>query len=471
MIEGMRVLALSHFVQGPAASQYLADLGADVVKVEPPAGSWERRAGSAGIRVAGHSVTHLSVNRNKRSLAVDLKHPDAQAVLRPLIERADVLMENYRGGALDRLGFGYDAVRAIKPDIVYASATGWGSRGPMAGRPGVDLLVQARSGLAAATGSAGRPGAAGTPVVDHHGAALLAMGVLAAYARRLVTGEGTRVEASLLGAGLDLQAESLALFHSGRRTAADLDRPAELACWAIDAPYGIYPLRDGGSVAIAISGPMDGFGAALGEPALDAFDPVARRERRDEYVALLRPVLAALSFDEVAARLGPGGFWFERVAGYDDLAADPQIVAEGLFTEVDAGPERATVLRHPVRYDGELPAVRRSPAGLGEHSVEVLAEAGLDPAVIAGFVASGAVVDGGAGAGAGAAGRSGGASGSGAAGDGAAGAPRDRATGAPGDRATGATGATGAAGAAGAAGDGAAGVAGDRARAAGPVAQ
>ena len=143
MIEGMRVLALSHFVQGPAASQYLADLGADVVKVEPPAGSWERRAGSAGIRVAGHSVTHLSVNRNKRSLAVDLKHPDAQAVLRPLIERADVLMENYRGGALDRLGFGYDAVRAIKPDIVYASATGWGSRGPMAGRPGVDLLVQA----------------------------------------------------------------------------------------------------------------------------------------------------------------------------------------------------------------------------------------------------------------------------------------------------------------------------------------
>lgn len=385
MIDQMTVLSFAHFVQGPAAAQYLADLGADVVTVEPPGGSWERRVGSGGIRLAGRSVTFLSVNRNKRSIVVDLKHPDALTVLRPLIERADVLLENYRDGALDRLGLGYDAVRAIKPDIIYASASGWGARGPMAGRPGVDLLVQARTGLVEATGSA-----AGTPVVDHHGAALLAMGVLAAYARKLTTGAGTRVESSLLGAGLDLQAESLALYFSGRRTAADLARPAELACWSIDAPYGVYRLRDA-SVVLAIHGGMDDLGDALGSAVLAGYDQQARRAKRDEYTAAVAEVLATMTYAQVAERLGPRGFWFERVAGYDDVRTDPQVVAEGLLDEFDVDGERATVLRHPVRYDGELPGIRTTPAELGAHTSEVLSAAGFSAAEVDGFLADGVV--------------------------------------------------------------------------------
>ncbi len=378
----MTVLSFAHFVQGPAAAQHLADLGADVVTVEPPGGSWERRVGSGGIRLAGRSVTHLSVNRNKRSISVDLKHPDALRVLRPLLERADVVLENYRDGALDRLGLGYEAVREIKPDIIYASATGWGSRGPMAGRPGVDLLVQARTGLIDATGD--HHTAAGTPVVDHHGAALLAMGVLAAYARKLATGEGTRVESSLLGAGLDLQAESLALYYSGRRTHADLERPVELACWSIDAPYGVYRLRDA-SVVLAISGPMDHLGEALGSPELAGY------EERDEYVKMLQTVLSGLTYAEFASRLAPRGFWFERVATYDDLATDPQVVAEGLLTEFEVDSAQATVVRHPVRYDGKLPGVRTPPAELGEHTVDLLRNAGFSSSEVSGFLAAGVV--------------------------------------------------------------------------------
>ncbi|MFI6314395.1 CaiB/BaiF CoA transferase family protein [Nocardia fusca] len=391
MIEQMKVLSFTHFVQGPAAAQYLADLGADVITVEPLSGAWERREGSGGMRLNGRSITFLSVNRNKRSMAIDLKHPEAATALEPLIASADVLLENYRGGALARLGLGYDAVRAINPAIIYASATGWGARGPMADRPGVDLLVQARAGLAAATGTPENPHAAGTPVVDHHGAALLAMGVLAAYARRLTTGAGTRVEASLLAAGLDLQAESFALYHSAGRRREDLERPAASACWSIDAPYGIYRLADGASVALAISGPMDGLGAALGSDEVAAFDGTARRIRRREYTELLAEVLGSLTYPEVEQRLAPAGFWFERVADYDDVLTDPQVVAEELVARMPVGDSEAHVLRHPIRFDGQRPPVTRPPAELGDHTREVLREVGLGEARIDELFAAGVV--------------------------------------------------------------------------------
>ncbi|SHK70423.1 Crotonobetainyl-CoA:carnitine CoA-transferase CaiB [Pseudonocardia thermophila] len=388
MLDRIRVLSFTHFVQGPAAAQHLADLGADVVKIEPPGGAWERRTGSGGIRVAGTSVTFLAVNRNCRAIAVDLKHPMAAEVLAPLIAGADVVLENYRPGALDKLGFGYEAVRAIRPDIVYASATGWGGRGPMGERPGVDVLVQARSGLIAATGDGTT--AAGSPVVDHHGAALLALGVLAALVRRARTGEGARVEASLLGAGLDLQAEAIALFHGGRRTRADLRRDRHLAAWFIDAPYGVYRLADAVAV-IALSGDMAGFVSAIGAPALVALGDEGRLTDRDAFTAALAAELAGWTWERLDAALGPRGFWYERVADYADLPADPQVQAEGLLTEVRLRDEPVTLVRHPVRYDGELPPVRRMPPELGEHTREVLAESGVDAERIDAWFAAGAV--------------------------------------------------------------------------------
>jgi crotonobetainyl-CoA:carnitine CoA-transferase CaiB-like acyl-CoA transferase len=391
LLNGMKVLSFTHFIQGPSGAQYLADMGADVIKVEPLGGAWERKVGSGRIRVAGRSVSFLAVNRNQRAIAVDLKHPQAREVLAPIIAQCDVIMENYRPGALDRMGLGYDAVRAIKPDIIYASATGWGSRGPMADQPGVDILVQARSGLIAATGDPRRAAtAAGTPIVDHHGATLFALGVLGAYLRKVRTGVGGRVEASLFAAGLDLQAESLALYFSGRKTAADIARDGRLAAWFIDAPYGTYALRDGHAV-IALSGPMTDFAEALGSADLAALGADGRFADRDAFTRIVGEVLAGWTYADLDAALGPRGYWYARVAGYDDLAHDPQVAAEGLLAGIDIDGHDVTVLRHPVRYDGVLPDIRRKPPELGEHSRNVLAEAGFGAAAIDAFVDAGVV--------------------------------------------------------------------------------
>ncbi|MGH6919298.1 MAG: CaiB/BaiF CoA transferase family protein, partial [Geminicoccaceae bacterium] len=210
MLEGMRIVSFCHYLQGPAGAQYLADMGADVIKVEPPQGAFERHWAGAKAFIDGLSAFYLAANRNKRGVAVDLKHPDGKAVIFRLLERADVLMENFRPGTMERLGLGYEQVKAIRPDIIYASASGFGRSGPMVELPGQDLLIQAYSGLIAATGHLHeRPVPIGFAAADQHGGALLAMGILGAYIKKLRTGRGTRVDASLLNAGLDLQTEPL----------------------------------------------------------------------------------------------------------------------------------------------------------------------------------------------------------------------------------------------------------------------
>lgn len=150
MLKGIRVISFCHYLQGPACSQYLADLGADVIKIEPPFGAFERHWSGGESFVEGVSAFMLSANRNKRSLAIDLKKPGARAVADRLLGWANVLVENYKPGVLDRLGLGYDHARQINPSIIYASATAYGPDGPDSSRPGQDLLMQARSGLMAA---------------------------------------------------------------------------------------------------------------------------------------------------------------------------------------------------------------------------------------------------------------------------------------------------------------------------------
>jgi crotonobetainyl-CoA:carnitine CoA-transferase CaiB-like acyl-CoA transferase len=372
----MRILSFCHYLQGPAATQYLADLGADVIKIEPLRGAFERHWSGGKSRVGRTTAFSLAVNRNKRSLALDLKHPKARTIMDRLIARTDAIVENFRPGVLDRLGYGYEAVRSSRPDIIYASATGLGADGPDARRPGQDLLMQARSGLVAATGAGpGSPRIVGAAVVDQHGAALLAMGVLGAFVSKLQTGRGTRVESSLFQAGIDLQAEALAMYF-GRKVDGDvMQRGPNVGSWYHDAPYGSYALVDC-SIVLSMNDPGK-LAEALDSDELRALVGLDRYAERERYAAAVAAVLAPRRFADVAEALDRAGVWFERVQSYEDLAADRQARHLGAFMEIDAGGETARVVAHPMRYDGASPECRRMPLEPGCDDREILMEHGF----------------------------------------------------------------------------------------------
>ena len=265
VLSGVRVLSFTQFLLGPSGVQFIADLGADVIKIEPPGGTlWERNWAGSDLYLNGVSTFFLSTHRNQRSLTLDLKHPDGLAVARRLVEGADVLVQNFRPGVMARLGLGWETVRAWNPRLVYVSASGYGETSPYRDRPGQDLLLQALSGLASISGRAGQPPTpVGTAVVDQHGATLLAMGVLAALLERGRTGQGLHVEVSMLRAALDLQLEIVTYVLNGAQLSKS---PTSLASMFHPGPYGCYETRDGWLV-LSMS-PLKILEQALDLPAL-----------------------------------------------------------------------------------------------------------------------------------------------------------------------------------------------------------
>lgn len=372
----MKVISFCHYLQGPACSQYLADMGADVIKIEPLKGAFERHWSGGNSWVTDVSAFSLAVNRNKRSISIDLKSEEGLALVRSLIIEADVVVENYRPGVLDRLGLGYEAVRAINPEIIYASASGLGATGPAASRPGQDLLMQARSGLVAATGGGDEgPSVVGAAIVDQHGGSLLAMGILGAYVRRLQTGKGTRVESSLFSAAIDLQVEALTKYYAAPGRETLLERGRNVGSWYHDAPYGLYRLAD---ARIVLS--MNDAGKlaeALDNDELRSLSTLDRYAERDRYAAVMAGVLAGRGFAELSARFDAHGIWFERVQTYEDLRADPQANHMGVFSEIDVNGKAATLVSHPLRYDGEAPTLARMPLYPGSDSRDIMTELGL----------------------------------------------------------------------------------------------
>lgn len=395
MLEGVKVLSFNHFLLGPMAMQALGDLGADVVAVEPPEGAFQRRWGGTGRRLDGETMLQLCANRNKRSLALDLKAPQAREVLARLIARSDVVCENYRPGVADRLGLGYEAARAVKPDIVYASASGFGPDGPYRDRPGQDLLAQAMSGLAHVTGARGAaPTPVGVTAADHHGAALLAMAILAALLRRERTGKGCRVEVDLLSSALDLQVESLVCFANGPPD-AETRAPPPLGGWIFPAPYGVYRTADG-HMAISL-GPLAALARALDLPEIAAAGDAEGFAQGAEIAAKIQEAVRGLDNAALAARLGRERLWFAPVNDYPAVMADPQVRHNGSFVETrTAGGAPVTLVAHPARYDGERPGVRAAPPPLGAQTAEILAEIGYDAEEIEALAAAGAIAGAGA---------------------------------------------------------------------------
>lgn len=383
LLEGMKVISFCHYLHGPAATQYLADLGADVVKVEPPGGPLERRWSGGNSFVDGVSSFFLSANRNKRSLSIDLKRPEAREVIQRLIRRSHVLVENFRPGVLDRLGFGVEAARALRPDLIYVSATGYGSSGPLKDAPGQDMLAQARSGMIAAAGDYGvRPVPAGNAIIDQHGATLIALGVAAAYAKQQRTGEGTRIEANLLNAALDLQTEPLTSYLSGAGlTPAVFKRDPHLATWYHPAPYGVYQLEDA-FVVISMNNTAAPLAEILGNARLRELADRDLLQERDAYAAELASALRPRRLDDLAPRFAAAGIWFARVQDYGDLRADPQILANQVFRDVPVGASRATLVNHPLRYDGQVPPLRHLATRCGQDGRAILGELGYSAAEI-----------------------------------------------------------------------------------------
>jgi crotonobetainyl-CoA:carnitine CoA-transferase CaiB-like acyl-CoA transferase len=376
LLDGVRILAFTQFLLGPAACQYLADMGADVVKIEPPGrGAWERSWAGADTFINGVSAFFLLANRNVRSVTVNLKSAKGLEVARRMIETADVMVENFRPGVMDRLGLGYEDAIKSNPRIIYASASGYGSGGPYSHLPGQDLLIQAISGLGANTGTASQgPTPAAAAVVDQHGGSLLAMGILGALVSRGRTGEGQRVELVMMQAALDLQTEPVVYHLNG----AHLERPAAPVADTFHAvPYGFYATADG-HLAISMA-PIKAISEVLGNPVDLApyMDPALAFTKRNEIRTALDPYFRTRTTGEWVDLLRAHDIWCAPVndltATFKDVAVEHMApVLE--FDHPVAG--RVRVLKHPVRYSSGEAGLRRPPPALGQHTDEVLAELG-----------------------------------------------------------------------------------------------
>lgn len=375
ILQGVRILSFTQFLLGPAGVQYLADLGADVIKIEPPGGRvFERNWAGCDLFLSGVSAFFLCAHRNQRSLTLDLKHPDGLAVAKKLVAGADVLVQNFRPGVMARLGLSYEKLALLNPRLIYVSASGYGEASTYRDRPGQDLLIQAMSGLASISGRAGHPPTAvGAPVVDQHGAALLAMGVLAALFDRERTGRGQKLEVTMVRAALDLQLEVVNYHLNGARMRKSA---TSLASMIHPGPYGIYETTDG-YLALSMS-PLPALQEALQLPGLA---PLATERfnhpAREQIARILEPVIRTRTTAEWVEYLVPRGIWAAPVLDYDGTFADPAVREAGVVEEVEH-PVAGTVrlLRFPVEFSTGRADVRRLPPMPGEHTEEILREAG-----------------------------------------------------------------------------------------------
>jgi crotonobetainyl-CoA:carnitine CoA-transferase CaiB-like acyl-CoA transferase len=391
-LKGIRVVSFNHFLLGPVGMQFLGDLGADIIAVEPVEGAFQRKWGGVNSKtVDGQTMLFLLGNRNKRSLAIDLKSPEGLEIAQRLTRGADVVCENFRPGVMEKLGLGYKQIAEHNPSVIFAAASGFGADGPYADRPGQDLVIQAMSGLAAITGTVeSGPRPVGVSAADHHGAVLLAMGILAALFRRATTGKGCRVDVNLLSAAIDLQNESFTCFLNGPRP--ESVTPHNLSGgWYFAAPYGIFPTADG-HLAISLTS-LATLAEALAAPHIAEFNGAEEYDRRDEINGLIADALKSRSTQAWTEILTRFKIWHSAVNDYASVVQDPQVVHNHSFITVPgATGTPITLVNHPVKYDGKSPEVRLAPQPMGAQTGEILAELGYSATDIAKLEDKGVVV-------------------------------------------------------------------------------
>lgn len=379
-LDGMLVLDFSQFLAGPMAAMRLGDLGARVIKVErPQGGDIGRRLAFAGVVKDGDTLSFHITNRNKESYAADLKDDGDRKEIQALVRQADVIVQNFRPGIMERLGFGYDAVAAINPGIVYASVSGYGGEGPWKDRPGQDLLAQCLSGLPWLNGSFEDPPVpVGIALADVIASIHLASGITAALLRRERTGLGGRVDTSLLESMLDLQFELLSA-HLGDPSILVQRGARNTAHAFLPAPYGIYPTADG-YLALAMT-PIPALGALIGLLTLEQYtDPDAWWTQQTTITRALADHLATQSTEHWLALLDAADVWCAPVLTLPELVGHDGFRALDMTQQVtrpDLGggsPIAIQTVRTPVRYDGSVLKNGRAAPRLGEHTEAIRAE-------------------------------------------------------------------------------------------------
>jgi crotonobetainyl-CoA:carnitine CoA-transferase CaiB-like acyl-CoA transferase len=371
-LAGIRVLDATQMLAGPICTMRLADLGAEVLKIEPPgAGDWTRTHGFANAYINGETTAYLGLNRNKRSVTINLKHPDGLEAFHELVGHADVFIQNYRVGTAERLGAGYAALSAINPRLVYCSISGYGETGPYAGRPGQDLVVQGYSGSLFSVGSAEMPPMPGALwAADTMTGYQAAVGILSALHARDRLGRGQKVEVSMLGVVMDCQTQELTTYLNLGKLPHRTDAPFAHA-W-VTAPYGIYRTADGWITIAQV--PLAGLGEALDNDRLREMtewdDGVTHRDEVYTIVSRILPTKTSREWLEVFER---HNLWSGPVYTYADLADDPHVQETGMIVTVEH-PRHGTLRSPapPLRMSETPPTVRTPPPELGEHTADVL---------------------------------------------------------------------------------------------------
>jgi CoA:oxalate CoA-transferase len=377
-LAGLVVIDFSQFLAGPSSGLRLADLGARVIKIErPDGGDLCRRLYISNLELDGDSTLFHSINRNKESYAADLKNPEDLEQVKKLIARADVMIQNFRPGVIERLGLSYPEVREINPRIIYGTITGYGSRGPWRDKPGQDLLAQSLSGVTWLSGNADQgPVPVGLAVADMMAGAHLTQGILACLVRRGITGQGGHVEASLLESMLDFQFEVLTthLNDGGQlpeRSAVN-NAHAYLA-----APYGIYETADG-YIAIAMM-PIPPLATLIGCHQLEGYtDPQGWFNERDTIKALLADHLRQETTQHWLSILEPADIWCADVLTWPRLTEHEAFQMLQMTQEVKRTNGASLITtRCPIRIDGALLTASRGSPVIGEQTEEIAHTFGL----------------------------------------------------------------------------------------------
>ncbi len=378
-LDGILVVDFSQFLSGPLCSLKLADLGARVIKVERPGqGDLCRTLYLSDTEIGGTNSLFHAINRNKESFTADLRNDDDRAMLRDLVRRADVVLQNFRPGVIERQGFGYDDAKALNPGVVYGSISGYGEDGPWVDLPGQDLLAQARSGLLWLTGSAGDPPMPmGLAAADMMAGNALAQGVLAALVRKARTGQGGLVQTSLLEALLDFQFEVLTthLNDGGRLPKRSAVNGAHAY---LGAPYGVYQTADGW-LALAMTPSLERLATLLGLQGLDNWfnDPRQAMRDRDAIKEIIAAGVKTMGTAHWLALLQPADIWCAEVMDWPGLMASDAFGRLKMVQHISGATASLDTLRGPLRIDGAALTNPRAAPDLGQDRAAIIQEFGL----------------------------------------------------------------------------------------------